>query len=124
MKAKSGGAVVDLADIESKVAGDPQLSSLRAEYSEALDKRNEMPEPRSTRAHRWRASALAETFFWDYALVDSPLHSDFYKRVPGILTGLGIIGTFSGLINGLTHFDVSDPASTQAQLSALAQTAG
>lgn len=124
MKAKSGGAVVDLADIESKVAGDPQLSSLWAEYSEALDKRNELPDPSSSKARRWRASALAETFFSDYALVDSPLRSDFYKHVPGILTGLGIIGTFSGLINGLIHFDVSDPASTQIQLSLLVQTVG
>ena len=124
MKAKSGGAVVDLSDIESKVADDPQLSSLWAEYSKALDKRNELPDPVSSRARRWRASALAETFFSDYALVDSPLRSDFYKHVPGILTGLGIIGTFSGLINGLIHFDVSDPATTQAQLSLLVHTVG
>jgi hypothetical protein len=124
MKAKSGGAVVDLSDIESKVADDPQLSRLWAEYSDALDKRNELPDPVSSRARRWRASALAETFFSDYALVDSPLRSDFYKHVPGILTGLGIIGTFSGLINGLIHFDVSDPATTQAQLSLLVQTVG
>ena len=54
----------------------------------------------------------------------SPLRSDFYKHVPGILTGLGIIGTFSGLINGLIHFDVSDPTTTQAQLSLLVQTVG
>ena len=124
MKAKSGGAVVDLSDIESKVADDPQLSRLWAEYSDALDKRNELPDPVNSRARRWRASALAETFFSDYALVDSPLRSDFYKHVPGILTGLGIIGTFSGLINGLIHFDVSDPATTQAQLSLLVQTVG
>jgi len=124
MKAKSGGVVVDLSDIESKVADDPQLSSLWADYSDALDKRNELPDPVSSRERRWRASALAETFFSDYALVDSPLRSDFYKHVPGILTGLGIIGTFSGLINGLIHFDVSDPATTQAQLSLLVQTVG
>ena len=124
MKAKSGGTMVDLANIESEVEGDPQLSSLWAEYSEALDKRNKLPDPVSNKARRWRASALAETFFSDYALVDSPLRSDFYKHVPGILTGLGIIGTFSGLINGLVHFDVSDPTSTQAQLSLLVQTVG
>jgi hypothetical protein len=124
MKVKSGGVVVDLKDIESKVAGDPQLSSLWAEYSEALDKRNELPDPANGKARRWRASALAETFFSEYALVDSPLRSDFYKHVPGILTGLGIIGTFSGLINGLIHFDVSDPATTQAQLGLLVQTVG
>jgi hypothetical protein len=40
------------------------------------------------------------------------------------LTGLGIIGTFSGLIMGLVHFDVSNPENTQAQLSILVQTVG
>jgi hypothetical protein len=40
------------------------------------------------------------------------------------LTGLGIIGTFSGLITGLIHFDVSDPATTQNQLSLLVQSVG
>ena len=41
------------------------------------------------------------------ALVDSPLRTDYFKHLPGILTGLGIIGTFAGLIRGLNHFDVS-----------------
>ena len=34
-------------------------------------------------------------------MVDAPLRTEFYKHLPGILTGLGIIGTFSGLIIGL-----------------------
>lgn len=50
---------------------------------------------------------MAEAFFTEQALVDTPLKTEFYKHLPGILTGLGIIGTFSGLIQGLTHFDVS-----------------
>ena len=56
--------------------------------------------------------------------MDLPLQTDFYKHVPGILTGLGIIGTFSGLIMGLIHFDVSNPETTQTQLSLLVQTVG
>lgn len=124
MKAKSDGSAVDLSDIEKKVANDPRLSSLWAEYSEALDNLHKTPEPVNTRARRWRASALAETFFSEYALVDSPLKSDFYKHVPGILTGLGIIGTFAGLIVGLIHFDVSKTESMQIQLGVLVQTVG
>jgi uncharacterized membrane-anchored protein YjiN (DUF445 family) len=45
--------------------------------------------------------------FLPQALVDSPLRTDYFKHLPGILTGLGIIGTFAGLIRGLNHFDVS-----------------
>jgi hypothetical protein len=124
MKAKSGGTVVDMSNIEQQVANDPHLSDLWAQYSQALDTLGQEPEPTPTRARRWRASALSETFFSEHALVDSPLRSDFYKHLPGILTGLGIIGTFSGLIMGLVHFDVSNPESTQAQLSVLVQTVG
>ena len=124
MKAKSGGPVVDMSTIEQQVANDPHLSDLWAQYSQALDTLGQDPEPAPTRARRWRASALAETFFSEHALVDSPLRSDFYKHIPGILTGLGIIGTFSGLIMGLVHFDVSNPENTQAQLSILVQTVG
>jgi hypothetical protein len=124
MKAKSGGPVVDMSTIEQQVANDPHLSDLWAQYSQALDTLGQDPEPAPTRARRWRASALAETFFSEHALVDSPLRSDFYKHIPGILTGLGIIGTFSGLIMGLVHFDASNPENTQAQLSILVQTVG
>lgn len=74
---------------------------------------------------RWRATALAETFFTDQALVDTPLKTEYYKHLPGIMTGLGIIGTFAGLINGLTNFDVSiDPALAQAQLRTLINAVG
>jgi hypothetical protein len=74
---------------------------------------------------RWRATALADTFFTDQALVDTPLKTEYYKHLPGIMTGLGIIGTFTGLINGLANFDVSiDPGQAQTQLRTLINTVG
>ena len=74
---------------------------------------------------RWRATALAETFFTDQALVDIPLKTDYYKHLPGIMTGLGIIGTFTGLIIGLGNFDVSiEPGQAQAQLRTLINAVG
>ncbi|MBS4095660.1 MAG: anti-phage defense ZorAB system ZorA [Sulfuricella sp.] len=76
-------------------------------------------------AARWRATALAETFFTDQALVDIPLKTDYYKHLPGIMTGLGIIGTFTGLIIGLGNFDVSiEPGQAQAQLRTLINAVG
>lgn len=74
---------------------------------------------------RWRATALAETFFTDQALVDIPLKTDYYKHLPGIMTGLGIIGTFTGLIIGLSNFDVSiEPGQAQLQLRTLINAVG
>ena len=125
VKARTGGAVVDLAEIEQHVSTDPQLAGLWEEYSRALQALQRQDKATSgVRVQRWRATATAETFFSDHALVDSPLRTDFYKHVPGILTGLGIIGTFSGLIMGLVHFDVSSPDRVQAELSRLVQTVG
>jgi hypothetical protein len=124
MKAKTGTAVVNLSNIEQQVLGDARLASLWAEYSEALQGMPATAPTEPARVKQWRSTALAETYFSEHALVDSPLQTDFYKHVPGILTGLGIIGTFSGLIMGLIHFDVSNPETTQAQLSLLVQTVG
>ncbi len=74
---------------------------------------------------RFRATTLAETFFSEQALVDTPLKTEFYKHVPGILTGLGIIGTFSGLITGLVRFEVSgDAERVRASLNGLIQSVG
>ncbi len=52
------------------------------------------------------------------------MKTEFYKHLPGILTGLGIIGTFSGLIMGLSNFDVSDAARAQAELKSLINSVG
>ena len=49
----------------------------------------------------------AETVFSPQSLVDARLNVEFFKHLPGILTGIGIIGTFYGLINGIQHFDPS-----------------
>jgi hypothetical protein len=74
---------------------------------------------------RWRSTTLAETFFTEQALIDTPLKTEFYKHLPGILTGLGIIGTFSGLIVGLIRFEVSgDADKVRSSLNGLIQSVG
>ncbi|MBZ4193292.1 MAG: anti-phage defense ZorAB system protein ZorA, partial [Candidatus Contendobacter sp.] len=55
-----------------------------------------------------RSTMPAEAFFSSGLLVDSQLHAEFFKHLPGILTGLGIIGTFIGLINGLRAFRIDE----------------
>ncbi len=51
-----------------------------------------------------RATVPAETMFTREVLVDSRLFDDFTRHLPGVLTGLGIIGTFAGLLAGLQEF--------------------
>ncbi|MGO4811050.1 anti-phage ZorAB system protein ZorA [Cupriavidus sp. 2MCAB6] len=63
-----------------------------------------------------RATVPAEAFFTREVLVDSRLFDDFTRHLPGVLTGLGIIGTFAGLLDGLGKFD---PSSTAAAVSGL-----
>ncbi|MCW2486529.1 anti-phage defense ZorAB system ZorA [Candidatus Symbiopectobacterium sp. NZEC127] len=57
-----------------------------------------------------RSTIPAETFFNNQCVVDSYLGVEFFKHLPGIFTGLGIIGTFGGIIEGLGQFQVSEDA--------------
>ncbi|ULR90340.1 anti-phage ZorAB system protein ZorA [Comamonas sp. B21-038] len=59
-----------------------------------------------------RATVPAEIYFNSQFVVDSRLRSEFFKHLPGLFTGIGIIGTFSGLIEGLRQFQVSENAAT------------
>ncbi len=54
---------------------------------------------------RLRSTMPADTFFSSSTVIDNALGTDFFKHLPGILTGIGIIGTFWGLIDGLQGFD-------------------
>ena len=113
-----------LSNLEQLAQNDPSLAKLWAEYNQAVEElqRLEMSTPSTTA--QWQAHTHAEHYFTEQALVDSPLQSNFYKHTPGILTGVGIIGTFTGLIAGLVGFDVSNPERVQAELSQLVQTVG
>lgn len=48
-----------------------------------------------------RSTVAAEAFFNTTVLVDTRLNTEFFKHLPGILTGIGIIGTFAGLLLAL-----------------------
>ena len=125
IKERNGDHVLDLDAIAAEAMWDRRLGHLWKEYAETLHAQKEIDALGQHRLVRWRATALAESFFTEHALVDTPLKTEFYKHLPGILTGLGIIGTFTGLIIGLTHFDVSlDPNQAQGQLRNLINAVG
>lgn len=66
------------------------------------------------------ATLPAETFFSKENVVDLHINADFYRHLPGILTGIGIIGTFSGLVWGL-HLFKPDSSDAVASLPLLLQ---
>lgn len=91
---------------------DRRLVHLWDEYKDTL---HEQKEERGgvSRTIAWRATVPSETYFSSQYVVDSRLGTEFFKHLPGIFTGIGIIGTFFGLIDGLQDFQVSaDPAKT------------
>lgn len=102
---------------QSNQLGDPTdlfnrgrvLNHLWAEYKETLHKQfNLNPQTGTEELTAVRSTVSANTFFSSNVLVDSSLHAEFFKHLPGILTGMGIIGTFLGLIQGLRAFHISE----------------
>ena len=59
-----------------------------------------------------RATSTSEIYFSKESVVDTQIDADFFRHLPGILTGIGIIGTFSGLVWGLQLFDPQKPDET------------
>lgn len=120
----SGAPIVDLDEIQAVMVTD-ELKHLWSEYAETLHPQKKPDESGQLKIIRYRATAMAEVFFSEQALVETPLKTAFYKHLPGILTGLGIIGTFSGLIYGLNEFQVTDdPNAVKASLGTLIRGVG
>ena len=121
----NGGNLIDLNSIAIKAMTTESLRNQWNEYKQTLHPQKKIDEAGQEQVVCWRATSMAETFFSEQVLVDTPLKTEFYKHLPGILTGLGIIGTFSGLIQGLTHFEVSnDPEAVREGLRNLIQGVG
>lgn len=91
---------------------DKRLVHLWDEYKDTLHEQKSYRHGLSETV-AWRATVPSETFFSSQYVVDSRLGTEFFRHLPGIFTGVGIIGTFFGLISGLHDFQVSpDPAKT------------
>lgn len=68
---------------------------------------------------RLRITAPAAYFFSPAAVVDRPLGVEYFRHLPGILTGIGIIGTFSGILFGLSNFDSTDSETMSSSVTLL-----
>ncbi|CAI1082552.1 TPA: type I Zorya anti-phage system protein ZorA1 [Serratia fonticola] len=96
----------------------PELRHAWNEFEESLHPQREL-ENGEEKIVRIRATAPSASFFSEQQLVDIPLNTEFFKHLPGILTGMGIIGTFYGLMIGLNHFDPSTPEQVTSSVNNL-----
>ena len=110
-------------DLATAFEGRGVLKHLWSEYRETLHEEKILnPQTGLQEVARLRATQPAGVFFTDEVVVDTPVRSEFFKHLPGILTGIGIIGTFFGLILGLQGFQVSeDPRSSERVLKHLSR---
>jgi len=124
-KLKASGALLSLDQVRSEAMVSEALQHCWDEYRDTLHGQKQANAMGVMEVRRWRATSMAGAFFTDQALVEAPLRTEFYKHLPGILTGVGIIGTFLGLIVGLQAFKVSDDATVvRGSLEALLASVG
>jgi hypothetical protein len=97
------------AEFKKLFSSDKHLAHLWTEYQESLHYQREAKDGQM-RIVAVRSTISADTYFNDQFVVDNRLRTEFFKHLPGVFTGLGIIGTFSGLIQGLALFQVSENA--------------
>jgi ABC-type transporter Mla subunit MlaD len=87
------------------------LSHLWTEYEDTLHEQRAFDAETGTlKPAVLRSTVPAAMVFTTETLVDSRLATEFFKHLPGLFTGVGIIGTFFGLIHGLQAFRVSEEA--------------
>lgn len=107
---KKANRSLDLEAIENEVMISPGLKQCWDEYRDTLHAQKRATPQGTLQVTRYRSTSLANNFFTEQIIIATPIKSELYKHLPGILTGIGIIGTFFGLVAGLVSFDVSSDA--------------
>lgn len=101
---------------------DKTLLGLWREYSKTLHEQRELRngELQTTAVF---STVTADAYFNPETVFEGRINSEFFKHLPGVLTGCGIIGTFFGLIIGLQSFapkiQFGDSKATQEGLQLL-----
>lgn len=110
-----------LRDLNSCFEDDERIASVWKEYSDTLHVQKTFdPNTGGMFTAAVRSTVPAEIYLSSQNIVDSRIHSEFFKHFPGIFTGIGIIGTFFGLLSGLSGFEISeDSKKVQASLTEL-----
>lgn len=99
-------------DLTGCFAGDARLAAIWQEYRETLHTQKAMDAGTGEMVEvAVRSTVPAELYLSPHSVVDGRVHAEFFKHLPGIFTGIGIIGTFFGLLKGLWVFQISEDAS-------------
>ncbi len=98
---------------------DQHLHHLWRQYCETLHEEKTIDENGLEITRERRATLPASAVFYGSSVIDGQLGVEFFKHLPGLLTGLGIIGTFSGLISGLRNASSGGGLDTQALISSV-----
>ena len=110
---------LDKDSLDVKFDGNPSLKQAWISYKRTFHDTYETVDGEAKVAYS-RATVPSEVFFTESIVVDIPLKVDFYKHLPGIITGVGIIVTFLGLLIGLLAFDpAGNPDKVQDSLALL-----
>ena len=93
---------------------DQRLDHLWQEYCGTLHLPADALDPRTGALDQgaYRATVPAESIFNSQSVFEGRIHTEFFKHLPGLFTGLGIIGTFFGLIHGLGTATSNGPLDT------------
>lgn len=114
----------DPGEFKKLFSKDKTLSHLWSEYEETLHYQYEEQDGQD-KIIAVRSTIPSEAFFNAQYMVDTRLRTEFFKHLPGIYTGIGIIGTFYGLIVGLGQFKVTEnPVTMRHSLEGLMQMVG
>ena len=110
---------LDKGSLDAKFDGNPSLERAWESYKNTFH-----DIPKVVDGEDAPSSSLAtvpsEVFFTEAIIVDTPLKVDFYRHLPGMITGVGIIATFIGLLSGLLAFDpAGNPDKVQDSLALL-----
>lgn len=112
-------SMTDKDSLDASFTDDPALKQAWLNYKHTFHNVYEVVDGEDTLAHS-RATAPSEIFFSESVVVDVPLKVEFYKHLPGMITGIGIIATFIGLLSGLLAFDpAGNPDKVQDSLDLL-----
>ena len=81
--------------IEKRMQGNEILGEVWKEFDASLVKNGQLVS----------TTVEVDVYFNEYILVDVPLKLEIVRNIPGMLTGLGIVGTFIGVLAGLNGYD-------------------
>ena len=121
LKTSTGkGQAINIDLIGNEIMTAQKLGHCWSEFAETLHPQTAPDDLGQERVVRWRSTVPAEVFFNVETLIAVELRTEYFKHQPGILTGIGIIGTFAGLLRGLSTFSVSsDPETVRLSLDTL-----